>query len=164
MTGRSKRFLVFRRVERVALVGGLFAVVAAALTSDLSIVGGVLVGAAIGWLNLNAVRVVTERGLSGLGSDTPERRLGPGRVVRGQAEDTEEPEEEDIAARRMAILAAFGIKFLLLVALITVVILLVKIHTLALIVGFSVSVLSVAIVPLLNPLFEGKDGAGAHKR
>ena len=165
MTGQPNRFQVFRRVERVALVGGAIAVVVSVIFNDLSIIGGVLVGSAIGWLNLHAVRTVTERGLSGLKTSAPERRSGPGRVVRGQADDHEGVDEEDLAAKKMAILTAFGLKFLLLVVVITIVVLLVRIHTTALIVGFSVSVLSVAIVPLLNPLFEGKDGgADAHER
>ena len=165
MSRDAGRFALFHRIEKAALWGGLLAVVCSALTGDFKIIGGVLVGAAIGWLNVNAVRSMLERSLAGMSEKTPARRLGPGRVVRGGESDAAEvPDEIDMTARKNAVLVAFALKFVVLLVLITVVVLVVGVNAIALIVGFSVSVAAVVTLPLLNPLFEGKDGAGTNGR
>ena len=157
------RSTLFRRIENAALFAGLIAVVASFLTGNLKIVGGVFTGAAIGWINVSAIRSLISRGLAGLESAPPTHPAAPGRAVRGEV-NSDEPPDEGIAARRTAILAGFGLKFVVLVIIITVSVLTIGVHPTGLLVGFSVSVAAVLIVPLLNPLFEGKDGAGTTRR
>ncbi len=160
MTDRST---LFKRIESAALFAGLGAAIISFVTGDLKIVGGVFTGAAIGWINVSAIRSLISRGLSGMESAPPSHPAALGRAVRGEVKK-DDSEDTGIAARRTAILAGFGVKFVVLVIIITVSVLTIGVHPTGLLVGFSVSVAAVLIVPLLNPLFEGKDGAGTTRR
>lgn len=60
---------LIHRIERTALLLGVLATLASVISLDPGVVGGVFIGAATGWLNLAAVRVLFERG-----ARMPERR------------------------------------------------------------------------------------------
>lgn len=116
------------RVERAALALGIVATLISLATGDTAIIFGVLVGAAIGWLNFTAVKSLIRRGMS-------------------------------VPEQKGAVLAAFGVKFVILIAVVTVILLLFDLDGTGFIAGFSATVVAVMIVPLLNPLFEGKTPA-----
>ena len=54
-------FSLFRHVERTAAILGLVAVLLSILTLDVKFISGVFIGAAVGWLNLVAVRTLAAR-------------------------------------------------------------------------------------------------------
>jgi hypothetical protein len=52
---------LIRRIERTALIIGVVAVAASVASNDLRFIAGTFIGATIGWLNLQTVRVLVDR-------------------------------------------------------------------------------------------------------
>jgi hypothetical protein len=111
------------------MVLGVSAVALSAISLDPKLVAGVFLGAAIGWLNLLAVRALYER------------------VAWGSAQPA-------------AIRAAFLVKMVILLTVITVVMLVVRVNGVGFLVGFSTSVAAIMVVPLLSAVLKpGEAGA-----
>jgi hypothetical protein len=104
------------QIERTALVLGGLATAASVITLDPGVVGGVFIGAALGWLNLAVVRLLFERG-----ARAPEQRG--------------------------AVLGAFLVKTVLLMALVALVVLALRVDAIGFVAGFSCAVLAIMLVP-----------------